>query len=266
MAWVVTFLVHDEHLRVGSGDLLPVVAERDDLAVLGCLGEVGVGVDQVVRAGVLREEGQHAARTLRPGGHVVLFQGGIVAPCHHGVKIQVENCLVAGGEPAGDHLLVEGGQEPLLVVVGQPVGVVGERGLLGQDRQPGQQGGGGVGEQVIDVADAPGGGELEGQQGQQVAGGGDRLGAGVASRGDQRGQVEGDQVGDGQQQPGHGGVGVCGQGGEVGDGGGRQPGVAAGGGRAGAGLGRGAAQQPGEPFLAQDVADGGAAQRGSLRR
>jgi hypothetical protein len=137
------FLVHDEHLRVGSRYGFPVVAEGDDLAVLGCLGEVGVGVDQVVRAGVLREEGQHAARTLRPGGHVVLFQGGIVAPCHHGVKIQVENGLVARGEPAGDHLLVQGGQEPLLVVVGQPAGVVGERGLLGQDRQPGQQGGAG---------------------------------------------------------------------------------------------------------------------------
>jgi len=41
-------------------------------------------------------------------------------------------------------------------------------------------------------------------------------------------------------------------------------GVAAGGGRAGAGLGRGAAQQPAESFLAQDVADGGAAQRGAF--
>jgi hypothetical protein len=39
-------------------------------------------------------------------------------------------------------------------------------------------------------------------------------------------------------------------------------GVAPGGGRAGTGLGRGAAQQPAEAFLAQDVADGGAAQRG----
>ena len=90
------------------------------------------------------------------------------------------------------------------------------------------------------------------------------LGAGVAGRGGQRGQVQGDQVRDGQQQPGHGGGGAGGQGGEVGDGGGRQPGVAAGGGRAGAGLGRGAAQQPPEAFLAQDAADGGAAQRGAL--
>ena len=58
--------------------------------------------------------------------------------------------------------------------------------------------------------------------------------------------------------------GAGGQGGEVGDGGGRQPGIAAGGGRAGAGLGRGAAQQPPEAFLAQDAADAGAAQRGAL--
>ena len=75
------------------------------------------------------------------------------------------------------------------------------------------------------------------------------------SRGSQRGQVEGDQVGDGQQQPGHGGVRAAGQGGEVGDGRGWQRGVPAGGGRADAGPGRGAAQQPPESFLAQDVAD-----------
>jgi hypothetical protein len=47
----------------------------------------------------------------------VLFQGGIVAPRHHGVKIQVEKRLAAGGEPAGDHFLVQGGQERPLVVV-----------------------------------------------------------------------------------------------------------------------------------------------------
>ena len=38
---------------------LPVVAERDDLAVLGGFGQVGVGVDEVVGAGVLGEERQH---------------------------------------------------------------------------------------------------------------------------------------------------------------------------------------------------------------
>jgi hypothetical protein len=114
------------------------------------------------------------------------------------------------------------------------------------------------------MADPPGGGELEGQQGQQPGGGRDDAGAGVARCGDQGGQVEGNQVRDGQQQPGHGGVGVCGQGGEVDEAGGRQPGVAPGGGRTGAGPGRGAAQQPAEAFLAQDVADGGAAQRGAL--
>ena len=93
MAWVVTFWSMISIFGSAPGDGFPVVAEGDGLAVLGGLGQVGVGVDQVVRAGVLREEGQHAARTLRPGGHVVLFQGGIVAPRHHGVKIQVENRL-----------------------------------------------------------------------------------------------------------------------------------------------------------------------------
>jgi hypothetical protein len=53
------FLVHDQHRRVGAGYRLPVVAERDDLTVLGGFGDVGVGVDQVVGAAVLGEEGQH---------------------------------------------------------------------------------------------------------------------------------------------------------------------------------------------------------------
>jgi hypothetical protein len=94
-----------------------VVAERDDLAVLGGLGEVGAGVDQVAGAGVLGEEGQDRAGALGAGGNVVLFQGGVVAPVHDGVEVQVEDRLAGGGEPAGDHLLVQGGQEPQLVVM-----------------------------------------------------------------------------------------------------------------------------------------------------
>ena len=111
---------------------------------------------------------------------------------------------------------------------------------------------------------APGGGELEGEQGQQPGHGRDDAGAGVAGLVSQARQVQGDQVRDCQQQPGHGGMGARGNRAEVDDRGGRQPGVAAGGGRAGAGLRRRAADQPAESFLAQDVADRAAAQRGPL--
>jgi hypothetical protein len=83
---------------------------------------------------------------------------------HDGVEVQVEDRLLAGSQPGGDHLGVQRGQERPLVVVGQPVGVAGERGFLRQHRQAGQQRGGRVGQQVIDVAHAPGPGELEGQQ------------------------------------------------------------------------------------------------------
>ena len=150
-----------------AGDGLPVVAERDDLAVLGGLGDVGVGVDEVVGAAVLGEEGQHRAGALGPGGHVVLFQRRVVPPVHDGVEVQVEDRPRRCRRARRRSSWVEGGQELALVVVGQPVGVAGERGFLRQDRQPGEQGAGGVVEQVVDVADAPGGGELEGQQGQQ---------------------------------------------------------------------------------------------------
>ena len=200
-------LVHDQQVRVVAADWFPVVAESDDLAVLGGLGQVGVGVDQVVGAAVLGEEGQHGAGALRAGGHVVLLQRRVGAPVHDGVEVQVEDRLVGGGQPAGDHLGVQGGEEGALVVVAGAVGVVGERALLGQRGQPGQQRGGRVGQQqVIDVGDPPGAGEFQRQQGQQPAGGGHDPGAGVAGRVDQGGQVEGDQVGDQQQQPGLGRV------------------------------------------------------------
>jgi len=56
-----------------------VVAERDGLPGLGGFGDVGVGVDQVVGAGVLGEEREHRAGALGAPGHVVLLQGGIGA-------------------------------------------------------------------------------------------------------------------------------------------------------------------------------------------
>ena len=105
--------------------------------------------------------------------------------------------------------------------------------LLGQRGQPGEQRRGGVGQQqVIDVGDPPGAGELERQQRQQPAGRGHDSGAGVAGLVDQGGQVEGDQVGHHQQQPGLGRVDPrAGQAAKSSSGGAGQSGVAAGGGR-----------------------------------
>ncbi len=196
---------------------------------------------------------------------MVLLQRGVGAPVHDGVEVQVEDRLVAGGEPAGDHLLVQRGQEGALVVVAGAVGVVGECGLLRQRGQPGQQRGGRVGQQqVIDVGDAPGPGQFQGQQAQQPAGGGHHPGAGVAGRLDQGGQIQGDQVGYQQQQPGLGRVHPGRPGGEVQDRGAGQPGVAAGRSRRGGGLLGRVAQQPPEPFLGEDFPDAGAVERGGF--
>ena len=215
-------------------------------------------------AGVLGEEGQHGAGALGAGGDVVLFQGGVAAPVHDGVEVQVEDRFAAGGQAAADHLGVEGGQEALLVSVRQPVGVAGQGGFLGEHREPGEQGGGGVGEQVIDVGDPPGAGELERQQGQQPGDGGDDAGAGVAGRRGQGGQVQGHQVRDGEQQPGPGAVQPVRPGAEVDDRRGRPGRVAAGSGRGDAGLGLRVPQQPPEPLLGEDLRDRGAVQRGVL--
>ena len=142
-----------------------MVGERDDFPVLGGLGQIGVGVDEVVGAGVLGEERQYGAGALAAGGYVVFFQGGIASPVHDGVEVQVEDGLLGGGEPGVDHPGVQSGQELALVLVGQPVGVVGQGGFLWQAGQAGEQGGAGVDEQVvIDVGDAAGAGEFERQQ------------------------------------------------------------------------------------------------------
>ncbi len=101
-------LVHDQHAGVVAGGGFPVVAERDHLAGLAGFGKVGVGVDEVVGAGVLGEEGQHGAGALGSGGHVVLLQRGVVAPVHDGVEVQVEDRVLGGGEPGVDHLWCRG--------------------------------------------------------------------------------------------------------------------------------------------------------------
>src|SRR5664280_1314767 len=81
--------------------------------------------------------------------------------------------------------------------------------------QPGEQGGGGVGGQVVDVGDPPDPGQFQGEQAQQVVDRGNGCGAGVAGGDDQGGQVQSDQLRHGQQQPGQLGLGALGQLGEV---------------------------------------------------
>jgi len=167
------------------------------------------------------------------------------------VEVQVEDRLARGGQPGADHLLVQGSEEFLLVAVGEPAGVIGQRGFLRQDRQPGEQGAGLVADQVIDVGHPAGAGQLQRQQRQQPRCGGDDGGAGVAGLADQGGQVQGYQVRQREQQPGEPGLGAGGEGSEVDDGGPGQLRVAAGGGRAGAGGRRRAAQQPAKPSSAR---------------
>ena len=120
---------------------------------------------------------------------------------HDRVEVQVEHAAL--GQPGREHDAVQGGQERALSAMVEPVGVLGQRTLLRQGGQPGEQGGTRVGGQILDVGDPPGGGELERQERKDRADRRDLAGAGVARLADQAGQVEGDQVGDGQQQPGH---------------------------------------------------------------
>ena len=74
--------------------------------------------------------------------------------------------------------------------------------VLGSAVSPVNSAAAGVAGQVVDVGDPPGRGELEREQGQQVGDRGDVAGAGVSGRVDEAGQVQGEQVGQGEQQPG----------------------------------------------------------------
>ncbi len=235
-------------------------AKVEDLACLGGFGQVGVGVEQGVGVGVLGEEGQHAAGALRARGHVVLVQRGVLAPVHDGVEVQVQH--LAGGQAGGDGGLVQRGQELLLLGVLQAVGVGGQRGRLGQGGEPGEQRRAGVGGQIVHVGDPAGPGQLHGQQGQQVADRGDVAGAGVAGGGDQCGQVQGEQVGQRQQQPGHPGGRGGGQARVVAGGQGTGPGQVFAAGAAAGGFGP--APDPGQTRLGDDLADPGAVQPDAL--
>ena len=172
----------------------------------------------------------------------------------------------AVASPPAIILRVQGGEEGALVVVAGAVGVVGERGLLRQRGQPGEQRGGGVGQQqVVDVGDPAGAGEFERQQRQQPAGGGHDPGAGVA------GAARPGRAGRGR--PGRGSAAAArpcrvstrsGQVAKSSRGGAGQPGVAAGGGRAVEACSARVAQQPAEAFLGEDLRDAGAVQRGAF--
>jgi DDE superfamily endonuclease len=190
-----------------------VVGEGDDLPVLAGPGQVGVRVEQCVGGCVLGEEGQHASGALGAAGHVVLFEHRVIAQVHDGVEVQVE-CFSLS-ESGGQGGPVQGGQERSLLAVLEPVGVGGQRGGLRQGGQPREQGGAGVGGDVVDVGDPPGGGELERQQRQHIGQGGDLRGGQVAGRGHHVRDAGRDQVGDGQEQPGQPGLGAAVQRGEV---------------------------------------------------
>ena len=196
--------VEDQQLRVVPGHGVPVVGEGEDFVVLGGLGQVRVGVEQSVAVGVLGEERQNASGALGSAWYVVLFQRRVVPPVHDGVEVQVDR--VAGGQPGLEAGLVQSGQERGLLGVFEPVGVGGQRGGLGQRGQAGEQRRTGVGGQFLDVGDPAGAGELERQQRQHRTHRRDDRGARIAGVCDQAGQIQGDQVRDGQQQPGELGV------------------------------------------------------------
>lgn len=141
----------------------------------------------------------------------MLLQRDVVAPVHDGVEVQVQVTTGVSDQVSGEHGLAEAGEQSSLGAVVEAVGVGGQRGGLGQGHQPGEGPGADISGQVVDVGDPTGAYQLECQQGEYVVDRRDDRGPGVAGGGDQAGQVQGDQLGDGEEQPGHLGLGGGGE-------------------------------------------------------
>jgi hypothetical protein len=92
-----------------------VVAEGEHLERLARLGEVGVGVEQVVGRGVLGEEAQDRAGALGALDDVVLLERGVLAPVHDRVEVEVE--VGALDQPRPHHRGVQPCQERALALV-----------------------------------------------------------------------------------------------------------------------------------------------------
>ena len=154
--------VEDHQRRLRSRHRLVVVAESEDLSGLIGLQQVGVGVDQGVRDGVLGEEGEHRGGALGAAGDVVLFEDRVLPVVHDGVEVQVEV------RPLGDaprrHGAPERPEQSRLHAVVAAVGVVGQGGGLGDRAQAGEQPRRRIGRQVVDVGDPAQGAQLERQQ------------------------------------------------------------------------------------------------------
>ena len=116
-----------EHQQAGilAGDVLPVVGERDDLAGLLGLGQVGVGVHHLGGGVVLGEERQHRAGALRAARHVVLLGRGVGAVVVDRVEVEVES-LSSGREAELPEPAGEPGQELLVTRPAHAVGVAGQ--------------------------------------------------------------------------------------------------------------------------------------------
>ena len=197
--------VEDEFGGQRAGALAEGVNEAQDGFVLVALLDGGVGEAEQAVVGVAGEEGEDAVLAARALGDEVLFDEGFVAVEGDGVEVEVEGGAAGEGgeglggvEPAGG----EGG-DAAGVDAG---GVLGEGGALGDGIEAGEEGEAlveSVGHDAEGAADAP---ELEGEQGEGGAVGGDAVGAGEAGLLDERGEVELDEGGQEEEEAAEGGA------------------------------------------------------------
>ena len=185
--------VEVEPLGVGAGDLVPELDEPHQFAVLIGAGQVGVGVAQAAAVLLQGEEGQDARPGLAPQREVMAVERRGVAA--EGDRMEVERePLGLGEQHRGQGLDPALQQAPLLVATGA-VGVVGGERLLGQDVEAGEQAEGLVAVEVVDMTASFLVEQLQRQQREQGAGGGDHLRAGIPGLGDESIEAEPGQEG-----------------------------------------------------------------------
>jgi hypothetical protein len=156
-----------------SRDLVPEFDETHQFAGLVGAGQIGVGVAQDPALLLLSEEAEHTGTGLALPGDIVRVQSRGIAPKGDGMEVQGE--VIPVGEEPGCQCGDPAREEPLLMITLGAIGVFGSERRLGQDVQAGEETEWLITVEITDVTPSLLIQQLQGEQAQQRAGGGDHV-------------------------------------------------------------------------------------------
>src|SRR5664279_2270940 len=175
--------VEVEPLGVGASHLVPELDKPHQFAVLIVAGQVGIGVTQAAALLFEREERQHARPGFALEREVMAVESGGVAAEWDRVEVEREP-IGLGKDHGGEGLDPPLQQTPLLVADG-PIRVGGGERLLGENVESGEQAKNLISVEIVDMTTSLFVEQLQRQERQQSARGGDHPRTGVPGLGDE---------------------------------------------------------------------------------